>query len=164
MNAAAEKGTEEMDKPNACRNTGSSQNFALLQLLEDVNYFANTHTELSGLISDGFFQLAISRKNIGRAVSVSDIREEFDSTVLLSPSQDTSILEVNSSSADDNPLLMFSAMPAPALRRAQACFTKALEMCVLMCSISRRISASITSCDADTPGIKILANGKLNGV
>ena len=128
------------------------RNDNVLALLENLDTFGVLHESFGKSLSDAFFQLAMARKSSDRSLSAEDVRFDIEPVAFLSPdchelvqpsSSDPSATTLKNA-PDNSSLIMISAMPPPALRRAQTLFAKALQSAVDLAARSRAISQSIS--------------------
>ena len=130
---------------------GTKSDGDLLGLVDRCEQYATLQSALAKKLSAGIFQLAQARKHGKMTLSADDIsREDFDARMFIDPSSS------NSSNANDPPmgdekkpavevgdrmesLMMFSALPPPALRRAQELFVDAVQIVAAMATNVREI-------------------------
>lgn len=125
-----------------------------LQLLELCDEYMKLKMELNDCISKGIFSLAQSKKN--HTINLDNMRFEIEpnTTIVMSNAVVNNINDGNNhqannhvhteicshfESVDDNPLLLLSAMPSPALKRSQQHFVKSLDALPLLASITNKI-------------------------
>ncbi len=129
-----------IEEPEPC----SSSDEEILNILEKVDNYANSRVGIHQLMADGFFELAKARKLRGSTNSIDDIRFEIDSSVIIDGMDEgTAMLSSRKPGENDienDGLTLFSALPGPALRRAQSLFTSALHNLVSMACMARDIN------------------------
>lgn len=113
----------------------------LLNVLTLCDQYATDQKLLSEKISSGLFQILQARKN--SAISVNDIREDFDSVRHLVHDGETGSVKLTDDGNLNDCLLMFSALPPPALRRAQTLFTESLQIAI-------KLAATMNEIDLET--------------
>jgi hypothetical protein len=113
----------------------------LLSVLTLCDQYATDQKLLGEKLSSGFFQILQARKN--SAVSVDNIREDFDSIRHLVPDNETGAVKLTNDGNLNDCLLMFSALPPPALRRAQIFFAESLQ-------IATKLAATISEIELET--------------
>ena len=121
----------------------------ILSLMEKCDKYANLRVELAKKMSAGIFQLSQARKHGKLGLSGDDIsREDFDARMFMNetPKEDEHnhqgfhIVEVGDPM---DSLMMFTALPPPALRRAQCLFTEAVKITAEMASLVRDIDLDL---------------------
>ena len=100
----------------------------LLRIMTICDQYAEQQVLLSAKLSSGMFQILQARKN--SSVSAYAIREDFDSCLSLGSNDETGLVELIDNGDTNDSLLMFSALPPPALRRAQKLFLESLKIAV----------------------------------
>lgn len=100
----------------------------LLSVLTVCDEYARSQKLLGDKLSSGMFQILLARKN--DSISVNDIRQDFDSRIRLTVDQKTGIGSLVDDGESIDSLLMFSALPSPALRRAQKSFSDSLDIVI----------------------------------
>jgi hypothetical protein len=106
----------------------------VLRIMTICDEYATQQKLLGDKLSSGMFQLLQARKN--SAVSVDNIRQDFDSCLSLTTDSETGKIELLDDGEANESLLMFSALPPPALRRAQTLFKDSIRIAVeLMATI-----------------------------
>ena len=122
----------------------------ILSLLEKCDKYANMRVELAKKMSAGIFQLSQARKHGKMSLSGDDIsREDFEARMFMNdtPKEDDEhnhkglqLVEVGDPM---DSLMMFTALPPPALRRAQCLFTEAVKIAAEMASLVRDIDLDL---------------------
>jgi hypothetical protein len=100
----------------------------LLRIMAICDQYARQQKLLAEKLSTGIFQLLQARKN--GSISVEDIRQDFDPSLHLEDDDEggsMKLIEIDEGMTTDT-LLMFSALPPPALRRAQKTFIDSLKI------------------------------------
>jgi hypothetical protein len=113
----------------------------LLSVLTLCDQYATDQKLLGEKLSSGLFQILQARKN--SAVSVVNIREDFDSIRYLVPDNETGAVKLTNDGNLNDCLLMFSALPPPALRRAQIFFAESLQ-------VATKLAATISEIELET--------------
>ena len=137
----------------ASPSTPSSSDSKVLDLLDACESYAGLRTELAQKLSAGIFQLAQARKHGKMTLSADDVsREDFDARLVLetnSSSTSSSIGEISvvehGGDAKMDSLMMFTALPPPALRRAQALFEDATRVAAVLAQRVRDIDRVLQS-------------------
>jgi hypothetical protein len=112
----------------------------ILSILGKCNSYAEKRVELSKKLSAGFFQMAMARKHGKLSLSADDLREDFDARVrveIVDESGFRLIEDEQQTQSDD--LVMFSALPPPALRRAQGSFVDSLTLLLSLAELANSI-------------------------
>ena len=112
----------------------------LLRVMTVCDQYAQQQKLLAAKLGAGIFQLLQARKN--GSVCVDDIRQDFDCCAYLMNNEETGFLELQDDGNNDA-LLMFSALPPPALRRAQKLFMESIK-------ISLQLMSSINELELET--------------
>ena len=103
-------------------------NDKFIELIDECHSYTKMQHQLSEIIAQGFFQLALSRKSGQIRTDPSNLREDFDAHIRISSEEG----EINTKliSEDDkeefNPILLITAMPNVHLFKAQKSFKLAL--------------------------------------
>lgn len=129
---------------------GTKSDGELLGLLDRCEKYATLQTALAKKLSAGIFQLAQARKHRKMTLSADDIsREDFDARMFIqanggsSGSNKTQIMDNGTAAVEVGDrmesLMMFSALPPPALRRAQELFVEAVQIAATMATNVREI-------------------------
>jgi hypothetical protein len=123
----------------------------LLGLVDRCEKYATLQSALAKKLSAGIFQLAQARKHGKMTLSADDIsREDFDARMFIDASSGNSGSAKTSPMDDETQtavevgdrmesLMMFSALPPPALRRAQELFVEAVQIAATMATNVREI-------------------------
>jgi hypothetical protein len=109
----------------------------LINVLSLCDQYATNQKLLGEKLSSGLFQILQARKN--SAVSVDNIRQDFDSIRHLEHDNETGAMKLTDEGNFDDCLLMFSALPPPALRRAQNLFTDSLQIAIKLAATLNEI-------------------------
>jgi hypothetical protein len=97
----------------------------VLSLIDDIEGYQELQTKINEQLRNGF--LAIASARLGRGIFIAtsdDLREEFDASFTV----DMNNHQLIGDQADA--LLMVSALPPPALKKAQQSLILALQSCV----------------------------------
>lgn len=108
---------------------------AIVGLLESCDEYVTVQGNVEKLIRDGFFQMAMARKNSPQS-SLDNCRHELESSVSVALVDDNFVL-----SKDDttNSILIISPLPPRALRRAEESFRNALKEVVRLANTAKSI-------------------------
>lgn len=113
---------------------GDDQLLCVLSLCEEYA----VHQKLIGeKLSSGLFQILQARKN--STVSVNNIRQDFESSCYLEHDNETGAMKLTEDGNFNECLLMFSALPPPALRRAQNLFMDSLQIAIKLAATLNKI-------------------------
>jgi hypothetical protein len=133
----------------------SSSDKHVLELMDACESYAGLRVELAQKLSAGMFQLAQARKHGKMTLSADDVsREDFEARLVLgavsssgsSSSSSSGGLAVVENSGDGmDSLMMFTALPPPALRRAQALFADATRVAAALAQRVRDIDRILQS-------------------
>lgn len=108
----------------------------LLSVLSECDEYAKSQKLLGDKLRSGIFQILLARKN--DSISVDVIRQDFDSRIRLLIDQKTGIGSLTDDGDAIDSLLIFSALPSPALRRAQKTFSDSLDIVIkLLATVNR---------------------------
>jgi hypothetical protein len=113
----------------------------LLCVLTLCDQYATDQKLLGEKLSSGLFQILQARKN--SPVSVDNVREDFDSIRHLVHDKETGAVKLADDGNLNDCLLMFSALPPPALRRAQNLFAESLQIAI-------KLAATMNEIDLET--------------
>lgn len=109
----------------------------LLRMIGICDQYAKQQKLLSEKLSSGIFQLLQARKNT--LVSMDAIREDFDSCLHLKTNSENGDIDLADDGNTIDALLMFSALPPPALRRAQKLFLESIKITLQLVSTINEI-------------------------
>jgi vacuolar-type H+-ATPase subunit D/Vma8 len=112
----------------------------ILSVLGKCNSYAEKRVELSKKLSAGFFQMAMARKHGKLSLSADDLREDFDARVRVEVVDGGGfrLIEDELQTQSDD-LVMFTALPPPALRRAQGSFVESLQLLLSLAELTNSI-------------------------
>ena len=113
----------------------------LLFVLTVCDEYARSQKLLGDKLSSGIFQLLLARKN--DTISVNDIRQDFDSRIRLLVNEKTGIGSLIEDGDAIDSLLIFSALPSPALRRAQKSFADSLDIVIKLIKTVNQLQPEI---------------------
>jgi len=132
----------------------SSSDKHVLELMDACESYAGLRVELAQKLSAGMFQLAQARKHGKMTLSADDVsREDFEARLVLgavsssgsSSSSGGGLAVVENSGDGMDSLMMFTALPPPALRRAQALFADATRVAAALAQRVRDIDRTLQS-------------------
>lgn len=109
----------------------------LLRALTLCDQYARHQKQLVEKLSSGLFQILQARKN--GSISVDNIRQDFDAVRHLVHDNETGTVRLTEDGNHNDCLLMFSALPPPALRRAQDCFADSLQIAIKLAAITNEL-------------------------
>lgn len=98
----------------------------LLRVLTICDQYAQQQKMLGEKLSSGIFQILQARKNV--SISSDNIRQDFDSCLYLINNDEKGCLELWDGGDTNDALLMFTALPPPALRKAQKLFIESVKI------------------------------------
>lgn len=100
----------------------------LLRVLTLCDQYAQQQKILAAKLSSGIFQILQARKNA--SISAENIRQDFDSSFYLMNNDEVGSVELINDGNTNESLLMFTALPPPALRTAQKLFIESIQIAV----------------------------------
>ena len=109
----------------------------VLRIMTLCDQYATQQKLLGDKLSSGMFQLLQARKN--SSVSVDNIRQDFNSCICLVNDSETGKSELLDDGKANEPLMMFTALPPPALRRAQILFKDSIRIAVELMATAQEL-------------------------
>ena len=99
--------------------TFSATDEQFLELVQSCSHIVELQNQIKEKMSAGIFGITLSR-NSGCGVSIFNCRDEIDASVTVSlPEESDAAYELWEKKPEVNPLLLFSALPPPALKKTQ---------------------------------------------